>query len=270
MADNNAIEIIRPDGLPRRIQAVLFDWDGTLSLLREGWSDIMTEQMIGILDQVGFPQSRRAAAVESIVVGLNGRPTIVQMQALAGLIRESCRQTVDSAAFLADYQNRLAALTRDRYRAIERGDASPSEWAVRGAHHFLDQLRESLPIIVISGTAVEHVYREAELLRLASFIDVWQAPDGDDPAFSKRQVVDRLLVERSMNGSALLAFGDGVVETAEIKRVGGVAVAVASHEPPRHGVNAAKRDQLIRAGADAIIGDYEQFANWLPSLMVRE
>jgi phosphoglycolate phosphatase-like HAD superfamily hydrolase len=272
VVEDRTIEIIRPGGLPRRIRAVLFDWDGTLSLLREGWSQIMTRQMIAILNDAGSRQSPqdREAAVASIVVDLNGRPTIVQMQAFAKLVRESCGRTVDPTECLADYQDRLAALTRGRYRAIESGAVVRSAWAVSGAQAFLERLREIYPIIVVSGTALDQVRREDGLLGLTPLVNEWRAPNGDDPAFSKGQVIDSLLAERGIDGSALLAFGDGVVETAEVKRVGGVAVAVASHEPPRRGVNPAKREQLIRAGADAIIGDYEQFASWMPCLMALE
>jgi hypothetical protein len=47
-----------------------------------------------------------------------------------------------------------------------------------------------------------------------------------------------------------------------VKRVGGVAVAVASDEVKRKGIHAWKRDRLVRAGADLVIGDYRQ-ADWL-------
>src|SRR5919204_4145588 len=82
---DDEIEILRPD-LPRgRFRAVLFDFDGTLSLLREGWPAVMTALMLDELRRTGTdePGDRLAAVVEGIVIGLNGRPTIVQMQRLA-------------------------------------------------------------------------------------------------------------------------------------------------------------------------------------------
>jgi hypothetical protein len=54
----------------------------------------------------------------------------------------------------------------------------------------------------------------------------------------------------------LLAFGDGYVEIEETRKNGGVAVGVASEEETRQGINEWKRNRLIRAGADIIIGDY--------------
>jgi hypothetical protein len=53
-----------------------------------------------------------------------------------------------------------------------------------------------------------------------------------------------------------LAFGDGFVEIEEVRRVGGVAVAVASNEAARRGVDDWKRQRLIRAGADIVIPEY--------------
>ena len=69
-----------------------------------------------------------------------------------------------------------------------------------------------------------------------------------------------------LGGAELVGFGDGVVETEEVRRAGGVAVAVASHEPGRAGVNAAKRARLVRAGADVVIADYRghrRLLRWL-------
>jgi len=59
-------------------------------------------------------------------------------------------------------------------------------------------------------------------------------------------------------GRELLAFGDGYVEIEETRRVGGVAIGVASEEETRRGVNAWKRNRLLRAGADIIIADYRR------------
>jgi len=43
---DDEIEIFRPD-LPRgRFRGVLFDFDGTLSLIREGWPQVMIPMMV--------------------------------------------------------------------------------------------------------------------------------------------------------------------------------------------------------------------------------
>jgi beta-phosphoglucomutase-like phosphatase (HAD superfamily) len=115
-----------------------------------------------------------------------------------------------------------------------------------------------VPLFVASGTDAAHVLREVELLRLAPHVAgrVF-APKDNDASFRKRDVIDRALRELAVPGSQLIGFGDGVVETQEVKRAGGVAVGVASSEAGARGVNAAKRQALIAAGADVIIPDYE-------------
>src|SRR5437588_5101570 len=83
------VEILRPD-LPRgRFRSVLFDFDGTLSLIREGWPQVMIPMMVGILRETGTEETdeQLAAAVEEFVMRLNGRQTIYQMMQLAEEVR---------------------------------------------------------------------------------------------------------------------------------------------------------------------------------------
>ena len=66
--------------------------------------------------------------------------------------------------------------------------------------------------------------------------------------------------EEKIEGHHLLAFGDGPVEISFTKAVGGLAIGVASDEEKNgsHRIDLAKREQLIAAGADVIISDYEE------------
>jgi phosphoglycolate phosphatase-like HAD superfamily hydrolase len=253
--------------VPRgRVRVVLFDFDGTLSLLREGWPAIMTDLMLTELRRVDTGDDLDAL-VESIVVGLNGWPTVVQMRRLADEIAARGGRPADPAEYARRYQDRLLALIRGRYDDIASGRASAADWAVPGTHALLERLQARGRILVLaSGTEVQHVRHEADLLGLTAYFDGRLfAPDGDAP-FSKRSVIEHVLRTYGLRGEELLGFGDGVVETEEVLRVGGVAVAVASQEPPARGVNARKRERLIRAGADAVVPDYsghERLLRWL-------
>jgi phosphoglycolate phosphatase len=71
-------------------------------------------------------------------------------------------------------------------------------------------------------------------------------------------IIERIIAEMGVAGEELLAFGDGYVEIEETRLAGGVAIGVASEEETRQGVNAWKRNRLLRAGADVIIGDYRR------------
>jgi phosphoglycolate phosphatase-like HAD superfamily hydrolase len=257
MTPADAIEVIRPD-LPRgRFRAALFDFDGTLSLLREGWPAVMADLIRRELARTGGGEW--GEVIERIVVGLNGRPTIVQMQALAAEVAHRGGRPAEPAAYAAEYQARLLQLIRGRYEDIRSGRVPEAVWAVPGSHAFLEELRaRGLSLVVASGTEVTHVRFEADLLGLTPFFDeAVFAPVEGDAEFSKRTVIEHVLERDGIRGEELLGFGDGVVETEEVRRVGGVVVGVASAAPPQRGVNESKRASLIGAGADLIIADYE-------------
>ena len=82
------IEVLRP-GLPRgRFRSALFDFDGTLSLIREGWPQVMIPMMVGALRETGTRETDAElhAAVEDFVMRLNGRQTLAENIAdVAGL-----------------------------------------------------------------------------------------------------------------------------------------------------------------------------------------
>ena len=80
----------------------------------------------------------------------------------------------------------------------------------------------------------------------------------DYKTFSKRKVIERILVENKISGEQLLAFGDGYVEIQNTKEAGGLAIAVASDEANNGSGNMDewKRGRLLGVGADVIVPDY--------------
>ncbi|MBV8808252.1 MAG: hypothetical protein JO033_06215, partial [Acidobacteriaceae bacterium] len=79
----------------------------------------------------------------------------------------------------------------------------------------------------------------------------------DLKSFSKALLVKDILSKTGDLGpNELLVFGDGYVEIEEVKKVGGVAVGVASSEPACLTVDDWKRTRLIEVGADFIIPNY--------------
>src|SRR5438105_15679128 len=82
---DSEIEIINP-ALPRgRFRSVLFDFDGTLSLIREGWPQVMIPMMVEILKETGTRETETQLSdhVCDFVMRLNGKQTIYQMMQLA-------------------------------------------------------------------------------------------------------------------------------------------------------------------------------------------
>jgi phosphoglycolate phosphatase-like HAD superfamily hydrolase len=256
MAD---IEIANPAAKLGRFRAVLFDFDGTLSLLRECWPRVMIPMMVDVLRAAGARESdaHLFKTVEDFVMDLNGRPTIFQMIRLADEVRSRGGRALEPAVYGSRYQELLRECISDRIAGLASGASSPEQWTVPGSRELLEDLgRRGVALHLASGTDLDHVRREADLLRLsAHFGPHIHAPCGDEESFSKEVVIERLLTDHKLRGEELLAFGDGVVEIQAVRRAGGVAVGVASDER-RCGVNEPKRARLLAAGADIIIADY--------------
>jgi phosphoglycolate phosphatase-like HAD superfamily hydrolase len=271
MLNDPDIEIIRRN-LPRAsYRAVLFDFDGTLSLIREGWPKVMVSMMVEALLRTGPRESEAelTSYVEEFVMALNGRPAIFQMARFAEEFQSRGGRPESANSYLAEYDRRLLRVVAERACEITEGRCPLERWVVPGSHDILTSLRKrELKLYLASGTHLPFVRSEADLLRLTSFFgSEIHAPDGDDAAFSKRAVIERILSENNLRGEQLLSFGDGVVETEEVRRVGGTAIAVASDETPG-GVNRWKRDRLVPAGADVVIADYRNYRDLLKWLLM--
>jgi phosphoglycolate phosphatase-like HAD superfamily hydrolase len=265
------IEVLRPDLARGRFRSVLFDFDGTLSLIREGWPQVMIPMMVAVLRETGTRETEveLMAGVEEFVMRLNGRQTIYQMMQLAEEVRRRGGQPLDPLAYKHRYHDLLMARIQGRLLALETGGASPEEWTVPGTHALLEELRRrGLTLYLASGTDLKYVRHEAALLGVAEYFGehIYGALD-DYHNFSKKMVIERILRDNNLHGAELLGFGDGFVEIEEIKRAGGIAVAVASDEVNRRGVHAWKRDRLVRAGADVVIPEYRRHQRLLNYLM---
>jgi phosphoglycolate phosphatase-like HAD superfamily hydrolase len=79
--NNSNIEIINPKITRGKIKFAIFDFDGTISLIREGWQQIMIPMMVDILVQTPAHESR--TEIEKIVriyiANTTGKQTIYQM-----------------------------------------------------------------------------------------------------------------------------------------------------------------------------------------------
>src|SRR3954469_9526409 len=84
-ADRAQPEIVNSGFLRAPFRCVVFDFDGTLSLLRGNWQGLMVPMMVEALLATGTSESRveLTAIVEEFVTRLTGQPTMQQMYALA-------------------------------------------------------------------------------------------------------------------------------------------------------------------------------------------
>ena len=254
------IEVLRPDFPRGQFRAVLFDFDGTLSLIRRNWPDVMIPMMVEMLQATGTRETREAlfAHVEEYVMRLNGRQTIYQMMQLAEEVKARGGEPLDPLDYKNEYHQRLWSEMRHRVEGLKSGELEPEELAVPGSHRFVERLAQrGMVLYLASGTDLKYVRDELRAIGLDEPFGehVYGALD-DYQSFSKKKIIEKIINDMGVRGEELLAFGDGFVEIEEVRRAGGVAVGVASEEEKRCGINQWKRNRLIQAGADVIIGDY--------------
>lgn len=253
------------------IQHVLFDFDGTLSLVREGWADIMVPMMVEYLAETGTDESpeQLQEICAEFVMELTGKQTIYQMMRLAEEVTRRGGTPLEPQAYKDDYHNRLMAQIESRRDQLASGAAAPQTMVVPGSFELLEALKaHDVQMYLASGTDENYVKEEVELLQLGDYFGphVYGAQE-DYRSFSKAQVIQRILADNDVDGASLLGFGDGYVEIQNVRDVGGTAIAVASDETARSGQpDEWKRERLIAAGAHAVVPDYQhaaQLVDWL-------
>jgi phosphoglycolate phosphatase len=265
MLPGSQVEILREVGPGLAFRHVLFDFDGTLSLIREGWPEVMVGMMTEEITATGTPEPEEKIArlCREFVAELTGKQTIYQMIRLAEEIRKRGGEPREPVWYKEKYHARLMERIRDRREALRSGAARPEDYLVPGALGVLGALRDrGLPMYLASGTDRTYVAEEAGLLGLEPFFGerVYGAID-DYSKYSKQMVIERILRENRVEGASLLGFGDGYVEIMNVKAAGGVAVAVASDESGRTGrPDPWKRDRLVGVGADIVVPDHRDGA----------
>jgi len=252
------------------ISHVLFDFDGTLSLIRQGWPEIMVPMFVEMLPAMPgeTPEARRQLCYDDIM-RLNGKQTIYQMIQLADRIKERGGNPRDPLWYKHEYLRRLDEKIQHRQEGLRSGELQTDDCLVYGSRAFLEHLHSrGLKLYLASGTDEIFVKKEADLLGLTRFFGphIYGAVD-DYKQFSKKIVIDRILRENRIPGDQLLSFGDGYVEILNTKEVGGLAVAVASDEANNGSgrFDEWKRNRLLGVGADVVIPDFRD----APALITR-
>ncbi len=256
------------------ISHVLFDFDGTLSLIRQGWPEVMVPMMVEMLPrQAGDTDDGLRRMVFEDIMRLNGKQTIYQMIQLAERVKERGGRPREPLWYKHEYLRRLDLRIRDRLDGLRSGKIRPDEMLVHGARNLLEHLAKlGLSMYLASGTDEPFVKAEADLLDVTRYFGnrIYGALDNYQ-SFSKKIVIERILSENNIAGQRLLAFGDGYVEIENTKGVGGLAVAVASDEANNGSgmMDAWKRQRLLGVGADVVIPDFRDAAKLVDRILGR-
>lgn len=254
------MEQVRPGASAARARVAIFDFDGTLSLIRSGWIDVMVPMMVEILLglKTGESEAELHAIVGDFVRRLTGKETIYQMMEFADHVTRRGGSALDPLAYKKTYLDLLWVKIRGRVEELREGRVSPESYLVPGSRALLENLKaRGLKMYLASGTDEIYMKEEARLLDVARYFDggVYGALD-DYKSFSKKILIQRILSNTDVRGDEIVGFGDGYVEIEEVKQVGGVTVGVATTEPECRVVYEWKRQRLIGVGADYIVPNY--------------
>lgn len=276
------IEIVSEWREKLNITHAIFDHDGTISTLREGWEEIMAPMMMKailgehFLDADETLYDKVHDRVQDFIDKTTGIQTLIQMQGLVALVKEFGfvpeEEVLDEFGYKEIYNNELLDMVKKREAKLSRGELSIEDLTLKNGALLLETLHNAgVSLYLASGTDHDDVVNEARILGYDHLFEgkIYGAV-GDVTKEAKKNVLDTILNEigNSKNGQLAL-FGDGPVEIREARKRGGVTIGVASDEVKRHGLNEKKRTRLIKAGADVIVPDFSQLSQLLHLLNVR-
>ena len=137
------IEIVRPNATAAKAKVAIFDFDGTLSLIRSGWMEIMVPLCLEQLAALGTGESpaQLTSVVQDFVWKLTGKETIYQMMALADAIRERGGRPLDPREYKKIYLDRLWTHIKSRVDDLRSGRVAPERYLVPGSRALLEALR---------------------------------------------------------------------------------------------------------------------------------
>lgn len=267
---DRTFEIISPFDPPMP-RYVIFDHDGTISTLREGWEAVMRRHMFRSI--VGDPprcrperQTEIRREIDTFIEETTGVQTIIQMHGLVDMVRRFGlipeEEIQDPPAYKADYTADLRRGVDLRLSHLQVGLRSIEDFTMKGVLPFLDELkRRGVTLFLASGTDQPDTIKEAQALGYADlFTEIHGSVDdiSNDP---KALVLSRLLDDiPAKERSRVCVIGDGPVEMREGRKRGCVTIGVISDEVRRYGWNNSKRQRLVTAGASILIPD---FADWV-------
>ncbi len=256
-----------------KIKHAIFDFDGTISILREGWEKIMEPVMIESIcgDQpVTETVIRR---VREFIDETTGIQTILQMEGLVEMVKEfglvPREKILDAWGYKKIYNDRLMVPVRLRISELQSGRKSLNECTVKGSVDFCQRLHDQQVIMyTASGTDQEDVRNEANVLG----VDKWfkggvYGAIGSVEEYSKDKVIKEILRNNHLHGAELIVLGDGPVEIRNAKENGAIAVGIASNEVTGSGWEHRKIERLTKADCDLLMPDFSHGKELLAYLM---
>ena len=245
------------------IRHAVFDFDGTLSLIRAGWQDVMLGLCVEELVKIPETENRNnlTRICNDFITQLTGRQTIYQMMRLTEEIAQRGGVPLEPLEYKWHYLKRLQTKIAHRLADLEQG-AEKDAYQVCGSTELLDDLAHRGTICYLaSGTDEQFVISEAKLLGIDHyFADRIYGARDDYQSFSKQMLLERIRAEHDVREDEMAVFGDGYVEIECARSVGGIAVGIASLETGERGWDVWKKERLLAAGAQILVPDWRESA----------
>jgi phosphoglycolate phosphatase-like HAD superfamily hydrolase len=265
LPENDWLRILNPEVMANlgSVRHALFDFDGTLSVLRQGWEPVMEAVMLEAICAGKTPSQELISEVRDYIDRSTGILTISQMKWLADKVRSVGieKNPLSAADYKKWYLKELMVSVSVRLEALEKGAISPETYLLKGSHEFVRGLAEKgITLYIASGSDHLDVVREANALGLSQYFrgGIYGALDASETN-GKEKVIQRILDDHHLAGKNLLVMGDGPVEIIEGRQRGAISLGVASDEVVHYGWNEHKIKRLTRAGADLIIPDFAHY-----------
>jgi len=287
------LEIINPQVRLGQVRHALFDFDGTISVIRRGWEAIMIALMVEMICEGQSQPVGLEGDVAAYVDRSTGILTIEQMRWLEEAVRRYglAQHPRTAREYKRIYNDRMLRPVRARLAQLESaGDpAATDTLTIAGVRSFLEGLYErGVTLYLASGTDHVFVQEEASALGVSEFFgphiyysvsmvlmhrffgtkrnlaflcirfrltEYYGARD-ESQEDSKERIIQRILTEHELRGAELLVVGDGPVEIFHARSQAAIALGVAADEDQRQGLDPRKRARLLAAGADLIITDF--------------
>lgn len=238
----------------------LFDFDGTISLIRAGWQDIMIPMCIEEIMKCPMANDFKQVEedVKEFVGNLTGKETIYQMKALVEAINKYGGIANTDLEYKKQYLDALNNRNKKILIDLKNGIIQPKEKRVAGAYELLTLLQQrNVQIYLASGTDEPNVIEEAKLLGVDSFFSYIRGANPETGLGSKKDVIADILTQ--IDGNKLVVFGDGPVEIEYGKQAGAYCIGLTLNESKPMLTDKEKEKRLRKVKPDMLVRDLSYY-----------
>lgn len=274
------IEIVEDLPPDFRLTHAIFDHDGTITTLRQGWEAILQPMMVRAILGPAFQSADEGQyhqtlhQVRELIDDTTGMPVLIQMGRLQALVRDTgcvpAADILEPAGYRDIYTASLARVVAQRLGRLQARELAPEDFVIKNAIPLLQALhRAGVQLHLIAAADQADVEAEARALGIHSLFHAIHGARPDNTREFKGQILDRAVAAIRASGAPLTGtaiFGDGPAEIRAARRHGALPLGVATDEVRRFTLNPTKRSRLVRAGAALILPDYAQLAPLLSLL----